>query len=108
MSNPPLVIEKQTITAAPRRLSAKWTFESQQDLNATFYGLKKPKWFWQAWHEVAKRMKWGAGGGWEIKGPWDNWTVEDELVKACAEEITKEMDNQILKDLAAQFKHQGS
>ena len=107
MSNPPLVIETETVTVKPRKLSAKWTVETAQDLEA-MHGTKKPKWFWQAWHEVAKRMKWGAGGGWEIKGPWDDWTIEDELTQACAEEITKEIDAQILKDLAAQFKHQGS
>ena len=102
-------IDMNVVTAKPRKLSAKWTIEEQHDLQSSFgISFKKPEWFSAAWHEVAKRMKWGAGGGWWIRGPWIGRTVEDDLLDAVSAEITEEIDNEIIKDLKNQFKYQGS
>lgn len=97
-----VTMTKTSVTAAPRKLKAQWTMEAHQDY---YLIVRKPEWFFKAWGEVAKRMKWGAGGGWWIRGPWVDHTIEDELVKAMADEITQEIDQEILADLA---KYQGS
>lgn len=105
----PVSMTVKTTTVKPRTLKAKWTIEAQQDLESTYgYTYKEPKWFNEAWHEIAKRMKWGAGGGWRIYGPWEGWSIEKELLDSLAKEITEDIDNELLNNLKNQFNHQGS
>ena len=57
----PVTMTTTHVTVKPRTLKAKWTVEEQQDLESYYgYTYKEPKWFNEVWHEIAKRMKWGA------------------------------------------------
>ena len=106
----PVTMTTTHVTVKPRTLKAKWTIEEQQDLESYYstFSFKNPEWLWKAWYEIAKRMKWGAGGGWQIEGPWEGDSLEKELTEALAKEITEEFDNELINNLKNQFNHQGS
>ena len=91
------------ILAKTRTLQAKWTVETQEDLFQTYEinapKEPEPKWcnsiFESIFRELYQRYK-----NWR-NPPFD---IEKELTEALSQEIVKEIDDQILKDLIAATK----
>ncbi len=93
-------ITKQTINAKPRKLSAKWTVETMQEVRPwptyEMEPIPVPKTCNSITEQILR----------EILYRYRMWKreklfkgVEEELTQAMAAEITKEIDADIIKDL---------
>ena len=88
----------------PKRLSASWTFESTdfEFANKTDEELEEmrtfyfDRWNWETGHPEDRRLFEAIDKEIQRRKAFD---IERELTDALAEEITKEIDRQILEDL---------
>ena len=86
------LIAQNTVVAKTRKLTASWSFEDPH----------KPRhWLWQWIQEIIFRMRYLVTGQWPL-----SWT-EDRMFKAMADEIRREVDNEILEALRAQQDEMG-
>ena len=91
---PKIIVTKEEVIAKPRKLTAKWTVESIQDLESKMYGParpsrpKRPLTREEEADEIIRRLS---------APPTPPRTLHEELADALAEEISKEIDNEITK-----------
>ena len=86
-----LNIAVEHVVAGSRKLTAKWTFESIQDLESKLYGCKgaaKPLTKEEEADEIIRRLST------PYKDPRED--LEEIIGREIAEEITKEIDAEIM------------
>ena len=81
---------KQTISAPPRKLSAKWTMELLPEMQVGPTRRKKPETVEEEADEIIHRLK---------TPPAPYKTLEEELTEALAFSIAEELDREILEEL---------
>lgn len=91
-------IIKEIISAAPRRLTAKWTYEDIGDRINRIKPVKDMTKEEEA-DEIIRRLSQPYKTSAE--------TLEDELAQAMSAEITKEIDNEIIKALTGMYAKRG-